>query len=275
MAEIRAPNYELALLDYQAGMKYKDIAEKYGVTINTVKSWKTRYKWSKDNQKGVHTKSQKVCTQKQGKSIKAEAVAEEVHQVLENPELTDKQRLFCIYYSRCFNATKAYQKAYGVDYSTAASIGYRLLENDGVKEEILRLKQYRLNRALFDESDIFQKYLDIAFSDVTDYLSFGREQVPVISKEGPVLDIKTGEPMMKEINYIKFRESSEIDGRLIKKVKMGKDGATIELYDAMDAMNWLHDHMSLGTSEQQSLAKSIMAAYQKRKEESGKEEMSD
>lgn len=66
MEEVRAPNYELALFDYQLGMKYKDIAEKYGVTINTVKSWKTRYQWSKDKKKGVHTKLEKVCTQKGG-----------------------------------------------------------------------------------------------------------------------------------------------------------------------------------------------------------------
>lgn len=48
------------------GMKYKEIAEKYNVTINTVKSWKTRYKWSKDGKKSVHTKKKKVCTQKGG-----------------------------------------------------------------------------------------------------------------------------------------------------------------------------------------------------------------
>lgn len=59
-------NYELAYEDYLHGMKYKEIAEKYSVTINTVKSWKTRYKWSKDGKKGVHTKSKKVCTQKGG-----------------------------------------------------------------------------------------------------------------------------------------------------------------------------------------------------------------
>ncbi|WP_442914666.1 helix-turn-helix domain-containing protein [Lacrimispora sp.] len=47
---------QVALLDYQSGMKYKDIAVKYGATINTVKSWKTRYQWSKDKKKGVHTK---------------------------------------------------------------------------------------------------------------------------------------------------------------------------------------------------------------------------
>lgn len=51
--------------DYMSGMKYKEIAEKYGVTINTVKSWKTRYQWSRGDKKGVHTKMKKVCTQKQ------------------------------------------------------------------------------------------------------------------------------------------------------------------------------------------------------------------
>lgn len=51
--------------DYMSGMKYKEIAEKYGVTINTVKSWKTRYQWFRGDKKGVHTKKKKVCTQKQ------------------------------------------------------------------------------------------------------------------------------------------------------------------------------------------------------------------
>lgn len=45
-------NYEKAEQDYIAGMKYKDIAEKYGTTINTVKSWKKRYAWSRE--KGAH-----------------------------------------------------------------------------------------------------------------------------------------------------------------------------------------------------------------------------
>lgn len=57
-----AEKYELAEQDYKAGMKYKDIAEKYGVSLNTVKSWKTR-KWGKDDdEKSVHTKSGSVHT---------------------------------------------------------------------------------------------------------------------------------------------------------------------------------------------------------------------
>lgn len=39
---------ELAEIDYMAGMKYKDIAEKYGVSLNTVKSWKKRYGWYRE-----------------------------------------------------------------------------------------------------------------------------------------------------------------------------------------------------------------------------------
>lgn len=62
--EVKTTNAELAYQDYLKGMKYKEIAEKYDVTINTVKSWKTRYKWSKDGKKSVHTKTGKVCTQK-------------------------------------------------------------------------------------------------------------------------------------------------------------------------------------------------------------------
>ncbi|MDQ0176003.1 phage terminase small subunit [Bacillus chungangensis] len=46
--------------DYVKGMKYKDIAEKYGVSLNTVKSWKQRYGWNRNkgapSKKSVHTK---------------------------------------------------------------------------------------------------------------------------------------------------------------------------------------------------------------------------
>lgn len=39
---------EKAYKDYIAGMKYKDIAEKYEVSLNTVKSWQKRYKWTRN-----------------------------------------------------------------------------------------------------------------------------------------------------------------------------------------------------------------------------------
>ncbi|MBU8768692.1 phage terminase small subunit [Cytobacillus oceanisediminis] len=55
-----AEKYVLAEKDYVKGMKYKDIAEKYQVSLNTVKSWKKRYGWNRERgapkEKGVHTK---------------------------------------------------------------------------------------------------------------------------------------------------------------------------------------------------------------------------
>lgn len=253
--EIKTPNNELAYQDYLNGMKYKEIAEKYGVTINTVKSWKTRYKWSKDGKKSVHTKTKKVCTQKSNESnAKKEAIAEAVGQVIENAELTDKQRLFCLYYVKCFNATKAYQKAFQVDYATACGNASNLLKSIEIKNEILRLKQNRLNREMLDESDIFQKYMDIAFSDITDFVEFGQEDVPVMAVYGPVQvkDEETGEKktLTKRVNIVRFKDSSEVDGTLIAEVKQGKDGASIKLPDRMKALEWLAEHMDMATEEQ-------------------------
>ncbi|PAE66204.1 hypothetical protein CHH85_20295 [Bacillus subtilis] len=49
-----------AYKDYAKGMKYKDLAEKYGVSVNTIKSWKQRHGWQRKKgapfRKSVHTK---------------------------------------------------------------------------------------------------------------------------------------------------------------------------------------------------------------------------
>ena len=268
--EVRAPNNELAYIDYLKGMKYKEIAEKYGVTINTVKSWKTRYKWSKDDKKSVHTKTEKVCTQKSSKNnAKKETIADAVEQVTENTELTDKQRLFCVLYVKCFNATKAYQKAYQCNYETAMVRGSEMLRNIKVKNEIIRLKQNRLNREMLDESDIFQKYMDIAFADITDYVEFGRETVPVMGAFGPV-EVKDDKgkktKLMQEVNVVRFRESETVDGTLIAEVKQGKDGASIKLPDKMKALDWLSKHMDMATEEQKARIAVLRAKTEKEDE---------
>lgn len=54
-----------AFKDYEAGMKYKDIAKKYGVSLSAVKSWATRY-WKKQ---GCNPATKKVATKKKGAPI--------------------------------------------------------------------------------------------------------------------------------------------------------------------------------------------------------------
>ena len=269
----RAPDQRVQQAEamFLTGKKLVEIANELNLPEGTVRRWKSTYKWESERSENNSERSEKKANVRKEKK---KAVAEEVMQVIENPDLTDKQRLFCIRYVRCFNATKAYQKAYGVDYNTAVVNGPRLLRNARIREEITHLKQARLNRELLDEHDIFQKYMDIAFSDITNYVDFGREEVQVMGAFGPVqIDDPNGDgkiPLMKTINSVRFHESDAVDGTLITEVKQGKDGASIKLADRMKALEWIANHMDLATPEQRARIDYAHAQTERLKNESNK-----
>jgi len=194
---------------------------------------------------GTHTKK--------STHTKKERISPAVKSVMENKNLTDQQKEFCLLFSRSFNATQSYIKAYGVDYKTASVNGSRLLANAKIKAEIQTLKEERYTQAFLSGEDIFQRYMDIAFSDIGDYVWFGREMVPVMGPFGPLynkLPDGTLEPLMKEINSVRFREASEVDTSLLAEVKQGKDGSSIKLMDRMKALDWLADHKGMATEKQ-------------------------
>lgn len=235
-----AEKYELAEIDYRAGMKYKDIAEKYDVSINTVKSWKTRHKWSKDAaEKSVHTKPKRVHTKKEVKEP-----------VVESDELTEKQRLFCIYYIKYFNATKAYQKAYECDYTTAMASGSRLLRNVKISDEIDRMKAEQATELKLDVRDIIQKYIDIAFADVTDFVSFGSETLVAKDELGRNIKDDEGNNITYNVNHVDFKSSDSVDGTIISEVKKGKDGISVKLADRMKAFEMLAKYTDLLSDNQ-------------------------
>jgi len=258
----RAPDEikEKARVLYENGVMLKDIAGQLDVPEGTVRSWKNRGKW---NCNATQDKECNVAKKMKRNKAEKKAVAEEVESVMSNDDLTDKQRLFCIYYSKSFNAAKSYQKAYECDYLSARINGSRLLTNDNVREEIMRLKEMAYSKALLKPEDIFQKYMDIAFSDITDYLSFGQEEVPVMGAFGPVVDKETGQTLTKIVNTVKFRKSTDVDGTIISEVKQGKDGASIKLADRMKALDWLADHMDMATAEQRARIAFIKAQTDK------------
>ena len=268
MPRARNPNRDKAYQIYKehgGAITNRDLAALLNEDEKVVAVWKSRDKWN------VVQQSKESCTTKNKKEkIKSKsAMLPEVESVIQNPDLSDKQRLFCLYYVRCFNATKAYRKAYGCAYSTAAVEGFNTLRNPKIQNEIQALKQSRLNREFLDEHDIFQKYMDIAFADITDYVEFGREKVQVMGAFGPV-EVKnpeTGkkEPLIKEVNTVRFRESGEVDGTLISEVKQGKDGASIKLLDRMKALDWLAEHMDLASEEQKARIAQIKAQTEKLK----------
>jgi len=157
----RSPNekVEKAHELYREGMKLVDITAKLDVPAGTMRRWKRIYQWD-DERKSEHLQKKKACVQK-----------------------LSVQKNNCIYYVRCFNATKAYQKAYQTDYATAMTGGSRLLGKDKIKREIMHLKQDRLNREFFSEEDIFQKYINIAYADITDFTEFGSKEIEIPNSE--------------------------------------------------------------------------------------------
>lgn len=247
MPRARNPNRDKAFEIYKkhnGEIDLVEIASQLNISAGTVRGWKSKDKWEQK----LNGTFQKNTERSKRKNRKQEAVAMEVDQVIDNPDLTDKQRLFCLHYVRCFNATKAYQKAYGCDYISAMQNGSRLLRNDKVKSEILQLKKERFNKDLLSEEDIFQKYMDIAFADITDYVSFGTRQAA---------DGKTGEEY--ETSFVHLKDSREVDGTLITEVSKGKDGAKIKLADRMKALQWLTEHMDMASKEQKARIEQIKA----------------
>ena len=234
-------NIEKAHKLFTSGFMLKEISDRLKVPEGTVRSWKNRYKWSVAESATLQKKIRKQ-TKRCVANVKKKA-NDGTKETLQNKELTDEQQMFCIYYSKSFNATQSYVKAYGCTYESAMCNGSRLLGNERVRTEIMRLKEEKRKQIVAGAEDIIEKQMRIAFSDIGDYLKFGRETVPVMGPFGPVIikDEETGNKtsVTKEINVVRFNESCNVDTSIIQEVKQGKDGTSLKLADSQKAMEWL------------------------------------
>ena len=239
MARARSPNRDKAYklwIDSGKTKLLKEIAAELNVSETQIRKWKNQDKW--EESKGNVTNQIKSNDTNEKKLI----VKNEMEEI-ESSGLTDKQKLFCLYYiQENFNKTKAYMKAYECNYETARRCGSRMLTNVDIKQEIDRITEEVLEEAVINTKllakRIVDQYIGIAFADITDYVKFGRKDIEVGKTE-------EGEPIIVEVNYIDFRESDEVDGSLISEIKQGKDGISVKLHDKMKAMQWLADRMDL------------------------------
>lgn len=222
-----AENYEKAERDYLAGAKYKDIAAKYGVSINTVKSWKTRYGWSKGKKK-VCTQNSKKCAHKSKKDAKVQynQKKEDEHPEIEDENqdgLSENQRLFCLFYVKYRNQVKAYQKAYQCSYENACCHAYGVWKKEEVQEEIKKLLKEVREGIKIEIEDLIQQQIDIARADINDFVDLSR-------------------------GYATMREN--VDGTLIKEIKNSKYGISMKLYDKQKAIDWLAKNIQVPDSGQ-------------------------
>ena len=220
-----------------------EIAKQLNRPPGTIRGWKKKDNW--DGQiNGTFQKNKRNVPKKGSKKKLSKETLEMVED--ENPELTEKQRLFCLYYVKCFNATMAAVKA-GYAKDSAHVEGCRLLKIPKIRDEIRRLKGTMRQELFIDAMDVLNKYIQVAFSDITDYISFGQREVQVMGAFGPLYEGKgkNKKPVMKTINYVDFKESSEIDGTIIKEVKQGKEGVSIKFEDKTKALEKLEKYFDL------------------------------
>jgi len=241
----RAPDERITIAKemYESGTALIEIANHLNIPEGTIRSWKNRGKWQRnENCNATDNKKRNVAKKKSVSNRKREVVATEVEQVIDNPDLTDKQRLFCILYVKYRNKTKAYQKAYGASWETANAHAYELWDNVGIRKEIDRLlSEYRAEIGL-DIKDLFQWYLDIARADINDYVAFGQREIKYTDKKG--------NEQAKTVNFVDLNNSDNLDGTIISEVSQGKDGIKIKFADKMKAMQWLGEHIDLADEKQ-------------------------
>ncbi len=222
MAAKKNPLSDKAYEMYKQGMKLVDIAAELNVPPGTVRRWKSTHNWDSERSELKSERSDKK------RSEKKTVVDDGTKETLQNDDLTPEWQMFCIYYSRTFNAAQSYQKVYGCSYESAIANGSRLLTNAKVRAEIERLKELKRQQIVASADDIVELQMRIAFADIGNYLSFGQKEIT---------DPDTDETYM--ISTVDLRESKDTDTQLIQEVKRGKDGVSVKLADKQKAIDWL------------------------------------
>lgn len=249
MAAKKNPLSDKAYEMYKQGMKLVDIAAELGCSPATVRTWKNRNKWDEG---GSETFQKKRETKRNvsAKKKKVEISVEDgTRETLQNNALTPEQQMFCIYYSRTFNATQSYLNAFQCNYDTANAEGYKLLVKPCVRAEIERLKEIKRQQIVASADDIVELQMRIAFGDIGMALGFGQDD----------MELKDGSTV--KVNVMRLKESDQVDTQLIQSVIEGKGGVSITMKDSQKAIDWLTKYFLMHPESK------YRAEYEKRKAE--------
>lgn len=221
------------LNEIATGATAQQCAEKYNIPAGTIRSWVSRMKRNVADNKGA---TKNAAQRKKAATKKVKEPTIKIDDVSEN--LTEKERLFCWRYIHNFNATQAYLWAFKCSYGTAGVEGHKLLKKPKIKAEIERLKKLKFEALQISPDDIVERYMRIAFADMTDFVEFGTKEEPIITEDGPLKDANDN-PITETVNYINFKGSEQVDGGLICEISKGKQGIKIKLEDRQKALDWL------------------------------------
>jgi len=142
--------------------------------------------------------------------------------IVQNDDLTDKQKRFCEEYIIDLNATQAAIRA-GYSKNRAGEIGYQLLQKTTIQKELQRLKKAREKRTEITADRVLEELAKIGFSNIKDYLAF----------EDGVLKIYNTEEIPDEL------------AAAIGSIKETKHGTSLKLHDKLKALENLGRHLGM------------------------------
>ena len=242
MARPRSPNRDKAreIWEQSGGaLTNREIAAQLGEDEKKVAVWKQRDGWVKSNVV-QHSKYVVQQTKKVNRKL--------LQAVEQNDELTEKEKAFCLHWTKSFNATAACRAA-GYDTVYPNRVGWELLQKPHIKAEVQRLKELRNLTMMADAEDVVMMHMRIAFGNIGEFVDWGRVEVPVMGAFGPVMVQIPGSaektPLKEIVNDVRFKDSSHVDTQLVSKVKIGRDGASIELRNADKSMAFLERYFTL------------------------------
>ncbi|MEB9630894.1 MULTISPECIES: terminase small subunit [Bacillus cereus group] len=208
----------------------EEIADELGKSVSLIRKWKSKDKWD-ENITGNITVGKKVITKVENPKTKKKLKA-----ILEDEELSEKERLFCLYYVKYFNGTQAALKS-GYSKDGAHVQASRLLRRERVSSYIKELKGELVENVFVEALDVLKEYIKIAFADITNYVTFGQREVEFQDDEG--------NQFTRMMNFVDLQEADLVDGSIITEVKQGKDGVSVKLADKMKALDKLAQYFDL------------------------------
>ncbi|WP_235713214.1 terminase small subunit [Bacillus mycoides] len=229
--------------DSKGEIPIEDIAADLGKSVSLIRKWKTIDKWD-ENITGNITVGKKVITKVENPKTKKKLKA-----ILEDEELSEKERLFCLYYVKYFNGTQAALKS-GYSKDGAHVQSSRLLRRERVSSYIKELKGELVENVFVEAMDVLNEYIKIAFADITNYITFGQKEIEVEVGENTTVD-KDGNEVTETImearmvNYVDLQDHEMVDGSIITEVKQGRDGVSVKLADKMKALDKLAQYFDL------------------------------
>ncbi|PFD98910.1 terminase [Bacillus sp. AFS023182] len=246
MARQRSPDRDKAFEMYKASKGEKplvEIANELNLRPSQVRKWKSQDKWDEQMNGNVTIAKRSVT------NVKNPKTKEKLKEILEDEELTEKERLFCLYFVKYFNGTQAAIKA-GYTKESAHVQASRLLRRERVSSYIKELKGELVENVFVEAMDVLKEYIKIAFADITNYITFGQKEIEVEVGENTTFDEEGNEitetiTEARLVNYVDLQDHDMVDGSIITEVKQGRDGISIKLPDKMKALDKLAQYFDL------------------------------